>query len=103
LRVLDLGCGAARNAAPMAALGCTVIGTDLAWPMLEAARRRAAAEGVGERASFASWSDGSWWRARGWGGALNAAAILLFVINTVRSLRFGEDPARAGTVGIAEL
>ena len=41
LRVLDLGCGAARNAAPMAAEGATVVGTDVAWPMLEAARRRA--------------------------------------------------------------
>jgi len=40
LRVLDLGCGAARNAAPMAAEGATVIGIDLASPMLEAARRR---------------------------------------------------------------
>ena len=46
LRVLDLGCGAARNAAPMAARGATVIGTDVSWPMLEAARQRAAAEGV---------------------------------------------------------
>jgi ubiquinone/menaquinone biosynthesis C-methylase UbiE len=50
LRVLDVGCGAARNAAPMAAEGATVIGTDVAWPMLEAARRRVDAEGVGRRA-----------------------------------------------------
>jgi ubiquinone/menaquinone biosynthesis C-methylase UbiE len=40
LRVLDLGCGAARNAAPMATLGAKVIGTDVAWPMLGAARAR---------------------------------------------------------------
>ncbi len=40
LRVLDLGCGAARNALPMANLGAAVIGTDVAWPMLAAARRR---------------------------------------------------------------
>ena len=46
LRILDLGCGAARNAAPMAAQGATVVGSDLAWPMLAAARRRAVAEGV---------------------------------------------------------
>jgi ubiquinone/menaquinone biosynthesis C-methylase UbiE len=52
LRVLDVGCGAARNAVPMAALGSTVLGTDLARPMLEAARGRAGAEGVGERAAF---------------------------------------------------
>jgi len=41
------------------------------------------------------WSDGSWGRARAWGGALSAAAILLFLLNTVRSLRFGEDRTRA--------
>lgn len=46
LRILDVGCGAARNAAPMAASGGTVIGTDISWPMLEGARRRVAAEGV---------------------------------------------------------
>ena len=52
LRVLDLGCGAARNAAPMAAAGATVIGTDVAWPMLEAGRRRAEGAGVGSRVAF---------------------------------------------------
>jgi len=52
LRVLDLGCGAARNAAPMAEEGATVIGTDVAWPMLEAARRRVEAAGVGRRVAF---------------------------------------------------
>ncbi|MEO8499432.1 MAG: class I SAM-dependent methyltransferase [Vicinamibacteria bacterium] len=40
-RVLDIGCGAARNAAPLAALGLDVVGTDLSWPMLQAARARA--------------------------------------------------------------
>jgi SAM-dependent methyltransferase len=49
LRVLDLGCGAARNAVPMAKLGCWVLGTDTAWPMLEAARGRAEEEGVADR------------------------------------------------------
>jgi ubiquinone/menaquinone biosynthesis C-methylase UbiE len=49
LRILDVGCGAARNAAPMAALGGTVIGTDVSWPMLVGARRRAASEAVAAR------------------------------------------------------
>ena len=49
LRVLDLGCGAARNAAPIAAEGAEVIGTDVAWPMLTAARRRVAAAGLTRR------------------------------------------------------
>ena len=33
-RVFDLGCGAGRNAVPLARLGWTVVGTDLSWPML---------------------------------------------------------------------
>ena len=52
LRVLDVGCGAARNAAPMAAEGATVIGTDVAWPMLEAARQRAKAAGLTRRVAL---------------------------------------------------
>ena len=52
LRILDLGCGAARNAAPMAAEGATVVGTDVAWPMLEAARRRVEAAGVARRVAL---------------------------------------------------
>ncbi len=40
-RVLDIGCGAGRNAVPLARLGWTVVGTDLSWPMLVAATDRA--------------------------------------------------------------
>jgi len=39
-RALDLGCGAGRNAVPLARLGWKVVGTDLSWPMLCAAARR---------------------------------------------------------------
>jgi 2-polyprenyl-6-hydroxyphenyl methylase/3-demethylubiquinone-9 3-methyltransferase len=49
---VDLGCGAARNAAPIAALGARVVGIDLAAPMLDAARRRAEEEAVGDRVSL---------------------------------------------------
>jgi ubiquinone/menaquinone biosynthesis C-methylase UbiE len=49
LRVLDLGCGAGRNAVPMASLGCEVVGIDIEWPMLEAAVQRARAEDVASR------------------------------------------------------
>jgi SAM-dependent methyltransferase len=52
LRILDLGCGAARNAAPMAAEGATVVGIDVASPMLEAARRRVADAGLDRRVAF---------------------------------------------------
>jgi ubiquinone/menaquinone biosynthesis C-methylase UbiE len=40
LRILDIGCGAGRNALPLARAGADVIGTDLSEPMLLAARGR---------------------------------------------------------------
>lgn len=40
-RALDIGCGAARNALPLAAMGWHVLGVDLSWPMLAAAAGRA--------------------------------------------------------------
>jgi len=48
-RALDIGCGAARNAVPLAGLGWDVVGTDLSWPMLTAAAERARAEHVSAR------------------------------------------------------
>lgn len=45
VRCLDLGCGAARNALPLAAMGVHVTGTDLSMPMIDAARERARREG----------------------------------------------------------
>jgi len=44
---LDIGCGAARNALPLALNGWRVLGLDLSWPMLEAAARRARAASAG--------------------------------------------------------
>lgn len=41
-RTLDIGCGAGRNAIPIARLGCTVVGVDLSWPMLLTAMENAA-------------------------------------------------------------
>jgi len=43
-RVLDIGCGAGRNALPIARLGWKVVGTDLSWPMLAAAANRTSEE-----------------------------------------------------------
>jgi SAM-dependent methyltransferase len=43
---LDLGCGAARNALPLARMGLRVTATDLSRPMLDAARERIVREGV---------------------------------------------------------
>jgi SAM-dependent methyltransferase len=47
-RALDLGCGAGRNAVPLALRGWSVVGTDLSWPMLGAAAERASADGVAD-------------------------------------------------------
>lgn len=43
LQVVDIGCGAGRNAVPLARAGCSVSGTDLSRPMLQAASARPAA------------------------------------------------------------
>ena len=48
-RALDVGCGAGRNAVPLARLGWTVVGTDLSWPMLAAATARAGDEHLERR------------------------------------------------------
>ena len=43
--LLDIGCGAGRNAVPLARLGWEVLGTDLSWPMLVAAADRVESAG----------------------------------------------------------
>jgi SAM-dependent methyltransferase len=47
--IVDIGCGAGRNATPLAESGWRVVGTDLSAPMLIAARDRAQAAGVPTR------------------------------------------------------
>ena len=46
---LDLGCGAGRNAVPLAQQGWRVIGVDTSLPMVHAAVRRASEHGVHRR------------------------------------------------------
>jgi SAM-dependent methyltransferase len=48
-RVLDLGCGAGRNAVPLAGLGWEVMAVDYSMPMLGAAAQRAREERVAAR------------------------------------------------------
>ena len=48
-RALDLGCGAGRNAVPLALQGWDVVGVDLSQPMLIAAAKRAEEGGIGAR------------------------------------------------------
>jgi SAM-dependent methyltransferase len=49
IRALDIGCGAGRNAVPLARLGWDVVGMDSSWPMLAAAAERAREERVADR------------------------------------------------------
>ena len=53
-RLLDIGCGAGRNAVPLAAGGWDVLGLDMSRPMLDAAARRARAAGVSSRVRLAA-------------------------------------------------
>jgi len=48
-RALDIGCGAGRNAVPLARLGWRVTGLDLSWPMLAAAAQRVQDDHLGDR------------------------------------------------------
>jgi ubiquinone/menaquinone biosynthesis C-methylase UbiE len=50
--VLDIGCGAGRNAIPLARVGWRTVGTDLSWPMLAAAAQRARDEDLARRLSI---------------------------------------------------
>ena len=52
-RLLDIGCGAARNAVPLSQLGWTVVGIDLSWPMLLAAADRVSTIGGSGHLQFA--------------------------------------------------
>jgi SAM-dependent methyltransferase len=52
-RLLDIGCGAGRNAVPLAEAGWRVLGTDLSRPMLAAARDRVSDPGAGGRLQLA--------------------------------------------------
>ena len=51
-RVLDAGCGDGSNAVLLAKMGAIVTGIDISSASIEAARRRAAANGVSHRACF---------------------------------------------------
>ncbi len=51
-RVADIGCGAGRNALPLAAQGWTVVGADLSMPMLRAAAARVGDAQPNGRAHF---------------------------------------------------
>jgi len=48
-RLLDIGCGAGRNAVPLAMSGWSVLGVDLSLPMLAAASARARDEQIADR------------------------------------------------------
>jgi SAM-dependent methyltransferase len=49
VHALDLGCGAGRNALPLARSGWHVVAADLSWPMIAATASRGRAEHLGGR------------------------------------------------------
>jgi ubiquinone/menaquinone biosynthesis C-methylase UbiE len=51
--IVDIGCGAGRNAVPLAERGWRIVGTDLSAAMLVAARDRARAAGVATQVACA--------------------------------------------------
>ncbi len=51
--ILDIGCGAARNAAPLASQSWNVVGVDLSAPMLSSAVDRLRAQATGGHVVFA--------------------------------------------------
>jgi ubiquinone/menaquinone biosynthesis C-methylase UbiE len=53
MHVVDIGCGAGRNAIPLAEAGWNVTGLDLSWPMLKAAVERANDSTARDRLRFA--------------------------------------------------
>jgi SAM-dependent methyltransferase len=52
-RVVDIGCGAGRNALPLSAGGWDVLGVDLSWAMLRAAAERSRRESPDSHLQFA--------------------------------------------------
>ena len=52
-RLIDIGCGAGRNAVPLAEQGWQVFGVDSSWPMLVAAAKRAQEADVSGRVGLA--------------------------------------------------
>lgn len=52
LRILDIGCGAGRNAVPLAQAGHSVTGVDIAGRMIDAAHEHAVEAGVASRCTF---------------------------------------------------
>jgi SAM-dependent methyltransferase len=48
-RAIDIGCGAGRNAVPLAEQGWSVLGTDWSAPMIAAAAARLESGGLGDR------------------------------------------------------
>ena len=53
MHLVDIGCGAGRNAIPLAECGWNVTGLDLSWPMVKAAVERAHDSTARDRLQFA--------------------------------------------------
>lgn len=80
-RVLDVGCGVGRWSCRLAARGARVTGVDVSAVMLEQARRRAAAHGVGTRCRFLR-QDLAALRAGGWFDLIVGVTVLQHILDT---------------------
>ena len=100
-RVLDIGCGAARNAVPLAREGWTVFGTDTSWPMLQAAAVRAAHENVQDRVHVVAAAMDRLPIVDGFADLVIAHGIWNLAASGQEFRRAGRDAARAARPGAA--
>lgn len=100
-RIVDIGCGAARNALPLARGGWTVIGTDTSAPMLEAAAGRLRAETLQGRLFLTAAAMDALPVAGGWADLVVAHGIWNLARSSDEFRRAVGEGARAARPGAA--
>lgn len=98
---LDVGCGAARNAVPLAGDGWTVFGTDTSGPMLEAAAGRARQSAGAGRLHLAAAAMDALPVADGWADLVVAHGIWNLARSADEFRRAVREGARAARAGAA--
>jgi SAM-dependent methyltransferase len=98
-RCLDIGCGAARNAVALARDGWQVLGTDVSWPMLQAAVGRVGAEAPASRTLFAAAPMDRLPLADGWADLVIAHGIWNLARSTSEFRAAAREAARAARPG----
>jgi SAM-dependent methyltransferase len=96
---LDIGCGAARNAVALARDGWQVLGTDVSWPMLQAAVERVSAQAPASRTLFAAAPMDRLPVADGWADLVIAHGIWNLARSTSEFRAAAREAARAARPG----